>query len=327
MSRNRFAALAAATLALGLLAAPSARAQDAPADDALDRLLEKVEGAKPEDKPAPDAKADADKPKPSGDKKADADKPSDPKAKADEKAKPKDEKKPDGEAKPEDEALDRLLQGIGETEDAPEAQGKPQGGQPGEGDKPPVPGGPDDLTAEKLDDREKQIDAELERILGRRKKNPRDDQDQQQSGGPLGEAIKKMDDVEKKLGEQDTGEKTRQEQQEIVKSIETLIKQAQRGQGRSRGQRSVQQAGNRPGQQQGQQNPNGNTAQGVGPQVPKRPDAKQTLTQNKDTWGNLPDQMRAEIESTFSEDGLPSRKSLIDRYFLSVSRKSTARDQ
>ena len=192
-----------------------------------------------------------------------------------------------------------------------------------EGDQPPAPGEPEDVAAKKFDPKQEKLDERLEQILGRIKKK---DQPPQETNGPLAQAIKKMDDVEKKLGEKDTGEKTREEQQQIVKELEQMIEQAQQQGGSGRGRpRQIRQAGRQQGQQPGQQ-PN-NTGAGVGPMKPQRPDAKTILAQNKDEWGGLPPQLRGEIENVFKEEALPARKTLIDRYYLSISKKSLSRER
>jgi hypothetical protein len=311
---QRFAAASLAA-ALGLAWAPAARAQDTPKDDALERLLEK-------------ARADVDAPK------ADPGEPDAPEAKADEPGKA-DEGKPGEKAgsKPlsddaldrllekaegddpkakEDDALERLLEGYDKEGDAPEARGKPTGeARPGEAK-------PEDAAS--LDEGQKKLDARLEEILGRIKKKDQDEQDGEASG-PLADAIKKMDDVEKKLGQKDTGETTRGEQKEIVKQLEQMIKVAKVGSSRGKGrrQKGTPQEG-QPGQQPG--DANGNAAQGVGPQMPKAPDLGSILAEAKDAWGHLPPELRAEMENVLHEEALPSRAALIDRYYRSINKKS-----
>lgn len=342
-------ATALTLVGLWLAGGSLARAQDAPSDDALDKLLEKVEGkpSRTPDAPKADVKKD-DKPK------ADAPRPEakkDEKPKADPKDRKTDPARPaDGKGKGDtsrgespDESLDKLLEGIGETTDQPEAKGKPMpgGGDEPPADIPPMPGGggdkpqqPEDVNAGKLKGGEQQLDERLEEILGRknRKKNQQQGGEGGQGGGPsdpsdgpLGETIKKMDQVERKLGEKDTGEKTREEQQQIVDGLKQLIKQAQQqgGQGKGQRTRTIQQAENQGnGQQQGQQ---GNTGSGTGPQKPKRPDGKTVLAENKDEWGHLPPELRGEMENVFKEEPLPRRKSLIDRYYISINKKSVNR--
>ncbi len=344
MPTNRLAAtLATLTLAILCAGGSVARAQDAPTDDALDRLLEKVEG-KPagSDTPKPETGKDTKPAKPADEKKP-ADKPATDGKKPADKPTDRPGKPAEGKGEAPDESLDKLLEGLGQTSDEPEAKGKPMpgGGDADQPETPPMPGGggeppkpPGDVNAGKLKGGEQQLDERLEEILGR--KNRKKNQQQQggeggqgggqgeQSDGPLGETIKKMDQVEQKLGEKDTGEKTREEQQQIVDGLKQLIKQAQQGGGKGKGQqiRSVQQGNNPGGQQPG---PDGNTGSGTSPQKPKRPDGKAVLAENKDEWGHLPPELRGEMENVFKEEALPRRKGLIDRYYISINKKSVSR--
>ena len=54
-----------------------------------------------------------------------------------------------------------------------------------------------------------------------------------EGGGPLGQVIKEMREVEQRLGKPDTGEETRKKQKQIVKNIETLIEQMKQSGGQS----------------------------------------------------------------------------------------------
>ena len=341
------------------LAVPAARAQEVPPDEALEKLLEKLgtpqpddpkpesgtkptEAPKPESGTKPTAGDDPAQPE-SGTKPTAGDDPSKPESgtkptAGDDPAQPESGTKPtagDDPAQPEsgtkptagddpapeveDDALDKLLEGLGESEDRPETTGPPSGTGPGDPDGPDG-AGPD---GDPLEEDQKALDAELRRILGRVDKKPQ--QDQPEGGGALSEAIKKMEEVEKKLGEQDTGEQTRERQKEIIERIDTMIAQArQSGSGKGQGQRRmVQQDGppDQPGQPGDQP---GNTGAGVGPQQPQTPDLKDAVTLAKDTWGGLPPALREEMLNVFNEIGLPARKSLIDQYYLSITRKSIA---
>src|SRR5438270_8819640 len=116
----------AALLALTLVGAATGRADEPPKkDDALDRLLEKLD-----ESPAPSAPgAKAEKPE-------DAGKPATEPAKAG----PAADKKAAGDVAPKDQALDSLLEKLGETTDRPDAQdekraGRPMPGQDQEKDK------------------------------------------------------------------------------------------------------------------------------------------------------------------------------------------------
>jgi hypothetical protein len=303
-----------ALLTLGVAGVlPIAFAQDPAPDDALDRLLEKVENkAKSEEAPRPpkDDKAKPDDARP---------------AKADSAAKGGQDKarKAVDKGKVEDEALDSLLEKIGSTKDEPDAKDapRPRAAGPGEDQKPEAGKSGGERPRDQLDGEKKKLDEHLEELTGRIRRRPRQDA-QDPSSGPLGQAIKKMREVEKKLGESDTGEGTRKKQQDIVKDLDGLIKQARqmasRGQGRGQ-PRDMRQDGQQPGQNGDQRN----TAQGVGPQKPKLPAGRGVLALDKDEWGGLPPQLREEMENVFREDALPTRKRLIDRYYISINNKST----
>lgn len=305
--------IALAMALLGAAAPTAATAQEA-GDDALDQLLKKLDDAPP--------------PAAGDDPKADAPKP--------------------GEVKPEDKDLDSLLEKLGETKDEPEAKrepmppggaggddkDKPEPGDPQAGDKPepgPAPERRPKAEAPKLGGREKDLDDHLAEILGRKPKKEGQD-DGQQGGGaaddsPLGQAIKKMEEVERKLAQADTGEGTRKTEGEIVKQLDQIleeIRKARGGGGSGQGKKlmEIKQAGNqggKPGSQPGQEN--GNNAQGVGPQQPKQPSVGEMLAGRKDTWGDLPPHLREEMENVFREEMLPAKRDLIIRYYTSVAKK------
>ncbi len=275
---------------------PPATAQQAD-DDALDQLLKKLE-----DTPPPATGDAAKEPKP-------------------------------GEVKAEDKDLDSLLEKLGETKDAPET--KKEAMPPGGAEGKPEPGQSPDRArpaeeATTLKGKEKALDEHLERLLGRKKKNPDEQQGGSQGGAgddsPLGQAIKKMEEVERKLSQSDTGEGTRKTEGEIVKQLDEILEQIRQARGGGSGQGKklveIEQAGNqgnKAGSQPGQEN--GNDAQGVGPQMPKQPTVGEMLAKRKDTWGDLPPHLREEMENVFKEEMLPAKRDLIIRYYTSVAKK------
>ena len=89
----------------------------------------------------------------------------------------------------------------------------------GAGD-PPRDKAAEDKGASKLGGKDKEIDARLEELAGRKRK--RQGADDEQRSGPIGEMIKEMRDVEKRLGKPDTSEDTQAKQKQIVKRIDTL---------------------------------------------------------------------------------------------------------
>jgi hypothetical protein len=306
MTPVRIAATASALLLALSCAMPAiATAQGPGKDDALDKLLQKL------DEPKPDADKDKDKP---------------------------------GAVKSEDKDLDKLLQKLGQGADAPETKAdRPQPGMPGA--KPPEPkpeAGPDGKKSDgDLKEKDQELDDHLAELLGRKKK-PKDGQGgegQQQQGGegegqnkddsPLGEAIRKMEEVRQKLDQADTGEATRKTEGEVVAQLEEILEKLRQVQGQGQQQmkerqKGVQQAGTKPGQKPGQPQPTPDPQEGVGPQTPTRPTLGQVLAGGKDTWGDLPPALRQELENVFKEDMLPSRRDMIIRYYSSVSKKGRA---
>lgn len=290
-----------------LFCSASARAQEPAKDDALDKLLEKLDKPKAGD----DAKPGETKPAADQEKKADTGKKPEPKKEKD-------------ELESKDKDLDSLLEKLGETEDAPSAKGKPQPGPTPGGPRPKRPG--DDTTGG-LKGQTKDLDEHLEELTGRKKKK-RDQQNQQKpqdGGGPLTEAIKKMEEVEKRLSKTDTGEATRKTQEQIVKQLDTILEQLRQSSSQSQSRstsRRIQQAGNKNGSMPGQDQNQGNAAAGVGPSKSLRPNGKSSLANSKDTWGDLPPHLREEMENVFKEEMLPAKRLLIERYYLSLTKKS-----
>ncbi len=134
-------------------------------------------------------------------------------------------RKPASKAKPlapKDQALDDLLGKLGESKDEPSPEERPRNQPPGAGDpsKDKAAAGKD---ASRLGGKDKEIDARLEELAGRKRKRSGADDDQRT--GPVGDMIKEMRDVEKRLGKPDTSEDTQAKQKQIVKRIDTLIEQ------------------------------------------------------------------------------------------------------
>jgi len=310
--------LPALALALigGLCLAAPVRAQDA-RDDALDSLLEKLS--------APAAKEkEADEPK---DQTQDADEGKPAKPAADE---AKEDSKDAAKVSDEDQAIDDLLEKLGATKDEPTPDDRPkQPGGAGEGEKPPEPpatgGDGEDENKEQrrdggLSDADRRLDERLEELAGRKRKRNQSESDPGEGSGPMGQIIKEMRDIEKRLGEPDTGDETRGKQKQIVKRLETLIEQIrQSNSGSGQGTKMVRQAGRRQqGEQQGDQT--GTNPGGAPLTRPARPTDRQVASGGKDEWGHLPAELRREMENVFKEDSLPIYQDLIRRYYLSVSR-------
>jgi hypothetical protein len=355
------AALLAA--ALGIASPQASRAQDPkPPADELEKLLEKIEkkekvetpkdkdkdaGKEPEKaKPADPAKPqpkdkEAEKPKlpgePSPSKEASLEKMLE-KLEAKEKAeaardkdKPadKDKGQKPGEVAPKDAELDKLLEGLGQTKDAPSPEDKKPGGQ---GDGPPPPKG-DQPMPEDLKGGEKDLDKELERITGKQQKpkNQRERKAEDETG-PLGQVIKEMRDVEERLGKPDTGDATRKKQSEIVKNLDQLIEAMKNAPSQSMAMKMMK-GGKKPGgppQQPGQPGDQpGAMAQGPPPSKPADPNKKTTLPDGlvKSIWGQLPSQFRDEMGNVSSEHPLPTRAELIKLYYMALGNKSANREE
>jgi len=306
----------AALLAFALAGTAMSRADEFPKkDDALDRLLDKLE------QPTTPPEAKAEKPE--------AVKPGTEPAKTQD----KDKDKPKGGVAPKDQALDSLLEKLGETTDRPETQDEKRGGRPMPGDDPadaagkgdqPMPPRPDQPAPGGLTGKDQTIDERLEEISGkRRKKKDQGDED----SGPLGRVIKEMREVEQRLGKPDTGEETRKKQTEIVKNLEQIIEELKSSSSQSQGKkmRMVRQPGQKPGSQPSQ-TPGAN-AGGAPSTKPTKPESKHAFANGKDEWGHLPPELRQEIDNIAREVMLPSKEELIRLYYLSVSKKSLAREE
>jgi hypothetical protein len=295
--------LVAAALAAFLGSAPLVRAQDAPKDDALDELLQKLEGNK--------APADGDK---------GAEKPSGEKEKGERPVAPGTDR-PSGEVSSKDRALDSLLEKLGETRDAPEAAGKPSA-RP-EGMPPAKPEGA--KADDKLGKEDEDLDEHIAELMGRKKKKKNQDE-QQQEGGPLAETIKKMREVEQRLSKPDTGDETRQKQGEIVKDLDSVLEMARKMAQQGKATKMVKVPGQQqPGDQQGN---NPGAQPGGGPrQKAEKPENKRSLANAKDEWGHLPPDLKTEMNNVSNEKPLPKKQDLITRYYLSVAKKSLSREE
>lgn len=294
----------ALALGIGLALAVSAGAADPPTppDEALDKLLEKLEGTKP----APPSPA-VDPPK--GDPM-----PTQPGPKA-EPPKPKGE----GEVSSKDQALDNLLEKLGETTETPAPDDPPKSAP--KPDDPPKPADP-----AKGGDAD-QLDRHLEDLTGRKRKEKTQEQEDEGSG-PLGDVVKQMREVEKRLAEPDTGEATRQKQTTIVKNLDTVLEQLRQSSSQSKSQLRKSK---KPGQPKpGEPKPGtgtGTLAGGPPPSKPAKPTTKSILAGGKDAWGHLEEALRDEMANAASEEALPSREELIKLYYIALSKKATPREE
>ncbi len=309
--------------AVGLSSTGFAQETPLTRDDPIDSILEKLSDSKTGD----DKKADrpAAPEKKASDKARSTDagqKPGAAKGNADQPSKSGGAPKLDGQ----DQEVDDFLKKLGETVDTPAPDDPQRGGSPSgekrESGGMPKPQGPAEKN--RLTARDKETDQHLEELTGRKRRRRQDDG---QRGGAAGDLIKEMRDIEQKLAKPDTGEKTREEQKQIVKRIETMIEQAQRSGSSSMRMvaRRRQQPGQKPGQQQGQTE--GAMAQGPPPSKPLKPTNKHSSASGKNIWGHLPPEIRAEIDNMINEQPLASKEELIDRYYLSVGKGKPIREE
>jgi len=311
ISARSWIASALTAVAFGLACPVAGLAQDpakpkdketAPAkDEPLEKLLEKLE-----EKEKADAGKDKDKEK---------------------------DKKP-GEVAPKDQDLDKLLEGLGQTKDTPSPDDKKPGGGPGaDAPMPPPKEGegdkkPDDLKGKDLD-----LDKELLKITGKKEapKNQKQGKPEEENG-PLGQVIKEMRDVEERLGKPDTGEETRKKQTEIVKNLDTLIERIKNAPSQSMAMKMIRE-GKQPGPQGPPKQPGNQPGaqannQGTPPTKPVDPKKKAALNLDlaKSVWGQLPAQLRDQMDNVLAERALPSKEELIKLYYMSLGNKNASKE-
>ena len=223
---------------------------------------------------------------------------------------------------PKDQAIDDLLGKLGESKDDPTAADEPRN-RPGR-QGPTEPSRGDKSDAAKLGGKDKDLDERLEELTGRKKKRRTSDQERT---GPIGDMIKEMREVEKRLGKPDPSEDTQKKQKQIVKRIETLIEQVkqQGGSAGSMAMRRMRQQGQQQGQEDGDRS--GAQARGAPPMKPAKPTSQHSTAGGKEAWGHLPPELRDIMENTFKETELDSKRELISRYFLSVDKGKLVREE
>ena len=279
-----------ALVPLLLLALP-AKAQD---DDALERLMREIEGGTPPAaKPADDnAKpGDPEAPKPGGLDKSSSD-------------------------------VDRLLEGlIGPRTDRPRAEGAaPEGA-------PDAPGALEDQAKDALDGDDQAFDDYLRKLLGRIDPDKQEGDPEGQSGGeggPLADTMKKMREVEKRLSELDTGENTRERQEQIIRDFDQILQQIrQQQQQQQQQQQPTKMAGQQPPQPS--QNPSGESSGQENGSPPRTPEQNPAMANAKDSWGHLQDSLREVMGNVSRMMPLEQKRDLIERYFTSVAKRSVDR--
>ena len=287
MSVKRSLGAALATLMLAVLPATAQ-------DDDLDRLLRGLEeGGAPAAEPT------------------------------DDESKPGDPKAPDPGGLDESSSdLDRLLEGmVGPRTDRPNAEGAaPE-------DAPDAPGALEDEAKDTLDGDDQVFDDYLRRLLGRIDPDKQEGNPEGQSGaegGPLADTMKKMREVEKRLSELDTGETTRERQEQIIRDFDQLLQQIRQQQQQ---QQQQQQPTKMAGQQQPQpgQNPSGESNGQENGSPPRTPEQNPAMVNAKDSWGHLQDSLREVMGNVSRMMPLEQKRDLIERYFTSVAKRSVDR--
>ena len=146
---------------------------------------------------------------------------------------------------------------------------------------------------------------------------------------PALQVIKEMREVEERLGKPDTGEETRKKQAEIVKKIETADRAGEELAGPVAGQEEEP----RDGQGQATARPAQGRADRARPAAtprspsPQKPTDRRSLAGGKELWGDLPPEVRQDMDNVMKEGFLPSREELIRRYYLSLSKKKATRGE
>lgn len=277
--------LALAAAAVLLAPAALAPAQDKPKDDALDKLLQKLEDSKPR-----------------------------------EAAKPGDVKPEDRDL---DRLLKRL--GETTETPAPSGRPPVAGPMPDEPRKPAAPDARPDQVKKEDKPLDAHLEEILGRVKKKDGENRQQQQANDENSPlkeaikKMEEVRQKLGESDTGEGTRKTEDQIVQELEQV---LERMRQARQRGQGQGRRQMAVRQPGNQPGDQQNQntQDPN----RGVGEQMPKKPSVGQMLAGQKDTWGDLPPSLREEMENVFNTEMLPKKRDLIIRYYEAVAKKGRA---
>lgn len=207
-----------------------------------------------------------------------------------------------------------LLEGLGGglLDDLPDlGLGEPEGKKMNQGDEPGPPKGRD-----------------IEGLPGEDLGQPGESND------PLTRIGQQMRRVENRIAQRDASKETQNLQEEIVSSLDELIKKAQEQQNSQNNsssskkppgsQRSKvkqpsqqQQAGNNAGNGSGQTStkPASDSSDRLGPDELREVNMDQMRDLIKDVWGNLPERMREQMNQDAVEEFLPKYRLQIEEYF------------
>lgn len=158
---------------------------------------------------------------------------------------------------------------------------------------------------------------------------------------PLVRLGRQMRQAEQRIRDTDSGDATQQLQQQIVRDLESLIKQIEQQQRKSSSssqQASRQQTSSRSQVQQPQQQQTGAASSSRNSRQPardssdredagqaERPDPAQVEALLKDVWGELPERMREQMLQSSIEQLLPKYELLIEEYFKSLVKQRQER--
>ena len=219
--------------------------------------------------------------------------------------------------------------GLRKKGDKPDVKPEEKPKDPGEEDAPavdsdrPIPN--PDQPEEK-----KETDEKLDRELGKDlEASKNDDTD------PLNRLTDEMRRAEELLAKADGSDETVGVQEQIVKDLELLLKQAQQpppsnsSQSKSKKKKQQQQQQQMGQQQQrqkqaSQQRQNdraNNSSDRIGPPRSSKPESS-PQPEERDVWGHLSEMMRGEMSQYAKENFLTKYRDMIERYYTDIARRS-----
>jgi hypothetical protein len=225
---------------------------------------------------------------------------------------------------------DELLKGLGD--DPLKGLSKPDKTPA----KPAEPQKPADQPAAKKPDAKKpssdSLDDELLKGLG-------GEPERKATGGavtddsddPIAKLTRQMREVERLIREKKSDEPTQKMQEQIVRDLETLLKEAQKraqkggGSSQPKPQQTasrdkVEQADQQQGKSGSQSNePARDSSESLRKTTPPKPDMAKLSDVIKDIWGELPPRLREQMMQASAEKFLPKYELLIEEYFKTLA--------
>lgn len=155
---------------------------------------------------------------------------------------------------------------------------------------------------------------------------------------PLARLGRRMQDAQQLIGQNETGDQTQGLQDQIIKDLDELIRQARKkksqssssssgnkqSQGSRRSKPSRPGQGGQPGQSEGQPGdaPARDSTDRLGPNDNKQPDMGEMNDLVKGLWGQLPEKAREQMGQWAVEQFLPGYEELIEEYFRRLVEES-----